>query len=65
MEKLMAVAFGVLAWLAVGGIAALIAFNMGGKNQVLMFLPIAAAVVAAWGIGEVVTEHVFAAHKEA
>lgn len=64
MEKLAAVAFGVLAWLAVGAVAALIAFNMGGKNQVLMFLPIAAAVVAAWGIGEAVTGRVFPAHDE-
>jgi hypothetical protein len=37
----------------------LITFNMGDKNQILMFLPILGAVVVAWAIGEVVTERVF------
>jgi uncharacterized membrane protein len=50
---------GVVAWASVGLLAALIAFNIGDKNQVLMFLPILAAVVLAWAIGELVTERVF------
>jgi uncharacterized membrane protein len=36
----------------------LITFNMGDRNQVLMFLPILVAVVAAWAVGQVVTERV-------
>jgi hypothetical protein len=64
MTKLTALVLGVAAWVAVGVLAVLIAINMGGKNQVLMFLPILVAVVAAWGIGEAVTEHVFTGKKE-
>ena len=64
MEKLTALALGIIAWVAVGVLAVLIVFNLGDKNQVLMFLPIAAAVIAAWGIGEAVTERVFDAHDE-
>jgi hypothetical protein len=63
MSKLTALVLGVAAWAAVAGLAVLIAFNMGDKNQVLMFLPILAGVVAAWGIGEAVTERVFNDHK--
>jgi hypothetical protein len=59
MEKPLALALGVLAWLGVGALAVLITFNVGDKNQILMFLPILAAVVVAWAIGEVVTERVF------
>ena len=59
MNKAMALMAGVAAWAAVAVVAALLAFNMGDKNQVLMFLPILAVVVAAWAIGEVVTERVF------
>jgi len=50
---------GVAAWAGVALTAVLITFNMGDKNQVLMFLPIVAVVVVAWAIGEVVTELVF------
>ncbi len=64
MEKLTALALGIIAWVAVGVLAVLIVFNLGDKNQVLMFLPIAAAVVAAWGIGEAVTDRVFNTHDE-
>jgi hypothetical protein len=64
MTKLTALVLGVAAWAAVGALAVLIAINMGGKNQVLMFLPILVAVVAAWGIGEAVTERVFNGKKE-
>jgi hypothetical protein len=64
MDKLTALVLGIVAWVAVGVLAVLIVFNIGDKNQVLMFLPIAAAVIAAWGIGEVVTERVFGTHEE-
>jgi len=59
MNKAMALMAGVAAWAAVAVVAALLVFNMGDKNQILMFLPILAVVVAAWAIGEVVTERVF------
>jgi hypothetical protein len=59
MTRLVAVFLGVAAWAAVAGISVAIAFNIGDKNQVLMFLPIVAAVVLAWGVGEVVTERMF------
>ena len=62
MKKAMALMAGVAAWAAVAVVAALLVFNMGDKNQVLMFLPILAAVVVAWAIGEVVTERVFSGH---
>lgn len=64
MNKLVALAIGVGAWAAVALVASLLVFNMGDKNQVLMFLPILAVVVAAWAIGEVVTERVFGGHEE-
>jgi uncharacterized membrane protein len=64
MNKYVALTAGVGAWAAVGLVAFLLVFNMGEKNQVLMFLPILAVVVAAWGIGELVTERVFSAHEE-
>ncbi len=64
MTKFTALALGVAAWVAVGVLAVLITFNIGDKNQVFMFLPILAAVVVAWGIGEAVTERVFAETKE-
>jgi hypothetical protein len=64
MSNVTAMALGVAAWGAVAILAVLIAFNMGGKNQVLMFLPILAGVVVAWAIGEVVTERVFTHHEE-
>jgi len=50
---------GVAAWAGVALTAVLITFNIGEKNQILMFLPILAAVAVAWGVGEVVTERVF------
>jgi len=63
MNKSVALAGGVAAWAGVALVAALIVFNIGTKNQVLMFLPILAAVVAAWAIGEAVTERVFGGHE--
>jgi uncharacterized membrane protein len=59
MTKAVALALGVLAWAGVAALAILITFNIGDKNQVLMFLPILAAVVLAWAVGEAVTERVF------
>jgi len=50
---------GVAAWAGVALTAVLITFNIGDKNQVLMFLPILAVVIVAWAIGEVVTDVVF------
>ncbi len=64
MTKLLALMVGIAAWAAVGALAVLITFNIGDKNQVLMFLPILVAVIVAWGIGEAVTERVFAEDKE-
>ena len=64
MNKALALAAGVTAWAAVAAAAVLIVFNMGEKNQVLMFLPILAVVVAAWAIGELVTGHVFTEHEK-
>jgi hypothetical protein len=59
MTKLTALVLGMAAWAGVAALSVIIAFNMGDKNQVLMFLPILAAVVLAWAIGEAVTERVF------
>jgi predicted membrane-bound spermidine synthase len=59
MNRVLLLLLGVAAWAGVALTAVLITFNIGEKNQILMFLPILAAVVVAWGIGEVVTEYVF------
>jgi flagellar biosynthesis protein FliQ len=64
MNKVLALVAGVTAWAAVAVVAVLIVFNMGVKNQVLMFLPILAVVAAAWFIGELVTERVFSEHEK-
>jgi hypothetical protein len=64
MNKVLALVWGVAAWAAVAVVAVLIVFNMGGKNQVFMFLPILAAVAVAWVIGELVTERVFTEHEK-
>jgi hypothetical protein len=64
MNKILALVAGVTAWAAVALVAVLIVFNMGAKNQVLMFLPILAVVAAAWAIGELVTERVFTGHEK-
>jgi hypothetical protein len=53
-----------VAWAAVAATAILIAFNMGTKNQVLMFLPILAVVLVAWFIGELATQRVFTGHEK-
>jgi hypothetical protein len=59
MNRVLLLLLGVAAWAGVALTAVLITFNIGEKNQILMFLPILAAVVVAWGVGEVVTEYVF------
>jgi hypothetical protein len=59
MNRILLLLVGVAAWAGVALTAVLITFNIGEKNQILMFLPILAAVVVAWAIGEVVTERVF------
>ena len=64
MTKFAALSLGIGAWAAVAALAILITFNVGDKNQVLMFLPILAAVAVAWAIGEAVTERVFVEHDE-
>ena len=59
MNRVLLLLLGIAAWAGVALTAVLITFNIGEKNQMLMFLPILAAVVVAWGVGEVVTERVF------
>ena len=64
MNRVALLLIGVAAWAAVALLAVLITFNIGGRNQILMFLPILAAVIVAWGIGEVVTERIFNRNQE-
>jgi len=64
MDKIVALVLGFAAWSGVVALALTITFNMGDKNQVLMFLPILAAVFAAWGVGEVVTQRLFAKKED-
>jgi len=64
MNRIPLLLMGIGAWAAVALAAVLITFNIGGKNQILMFLPILAAVIAAWAIGELVTERVFNRDQE-
>ena len=62
--KALVLAGGIVAWAVVAATAILIVFNLGTNNQVLMFLPILAVVVAAWFIGELVTQRVFTGHEK-
>ncbi len=64
MNRLVALALGAAAWAGVAAVALLVVFNIGHKNQVLMFLPILGAVVVAWGIGEIVTQRAFGGGEE-
>jgi high-affinity Fe2+/Pb2+ permease len=59
MERLALLLLGILAWLGVAITAVLVVNAWQDENQILAFLPIAAAVVVAWVIGEYVTENVF------
>jgi len=63
-NKALVLAGGVVAWAVVAATASLLVFNMGEKNQVLMFIPILVVVVAAWFIGELVTQRVFTGHEK-
>ena len=63
MDRILLLLVGIAAWAGVALTAVLITFNIGEKNQILMFLPILAAVVVAWATGEVVTELVFNREK--
>lgn len=64
MSRLVALALGAAAWAGVAAVALIVTFNIGSRNQVLLFLPILAAVVIAWGIGEAVTDQVFNHRRE-
>lgn len=64
MDRLVALLVGILAWAAVAGVAVSVVNAWSDANQILAFLPIAAAVIVAWAIGEVVTERVFAPYRE-
>ncbi len=64
MNKALVLVGGVVAWAAVAATAIVIVFNLGTKNQVLMFLPILAVVLVAWFIGELVTQRVFTEHEK-
>jgi hypothetical protein len=65
MTKVVALLLGFAAWSGVIALSLLITFNIGNKNQVLMFLPILAAVFGAWAVGEVVTRRLFEDKKGA
>ena len=64
MERTIALVLGVAAWLGVAVVAVLVVNAWQDDNQILAFLPILAAVVAAWAVGEVVTARVFGNGKE-
>jgi len=64
MSKALVLVGGVVAWATVAATAIVIVFNLGTKNQVLMFLPILAVVLVAWFIGELVTQRVFTEHEK-
>ena len=59
MERLALLVLGVLAWFGVAGVAVLVVNAWEEENQILVFIPIALAVIVAWAIGEYVTENVF------
>lgn len=59
MERIVAIFLGMAAWLGVAVIAVLVVNAWQDENQVLAFLPIAAAVACAWLVGEWVTARVF------
>jgi high-affinity Fe2+/Pb2+ permease len=60
MDRVALLLLGVGAWLGVAVIAVVVVNAWQDENQIVAFLPIAAAVVLAWGIGEWVTANVFA-----
>ena len=65
MERALALLLGIAAWTGVAVVSVLVVNAWQDENQILAFLPIAAAVGVAWLIGEWVTERVFETdHKE-
>ncbi len=64
MDRVIALALGIVAWAAVAGVAVSAVNAWSEDNQVLAFLPILGAVIVAWSIGEFVTERVFGPSKE-
>jgi len=64
VNKALVLVGGVVAWAAAAATAILVVFNLGTKNQVLMFLPILAVVLVAWFIGELVTQRVFTGREK-
>ena len=64
MERAGALALGIVAWAGVALVAILAVNAWQDDNQVLAFLPILVSVVAAWAIGEAVTERVFGTGEE-
>ncbi len=64
MDKATALVLGIAAWVGVAAVAVLVVNAWQDDNQVLAFLPILAAVVAAWAVGEAVTARVFGNGKE-
>jgi hypothetical protein len=64
MERTIALALGIAAWLGVAVVSVLVVNAWQDENQILAFLPIAAAVVIAWGVGEWVTDRVFVPRHE-
>jgi len=61
MERAIALLLGIAAWTGVAVVAVLVVNAWQDENQILAFLPIAAAVVVAWLVGEWVTDRVFVA----
>jgi hypothetical protein len=59
LDRTLALVLGVAAWLGVAAIAVAVVNAWQDENQIIAFFPILAAVVAAWAIGEVVTDRVF------
>jgi hypothetical protein len=64
MTRAVALVLGLAAWAGVAALSLVITFNISDRNQILMFLPILAAVFIAWAVGEVVTERVFERKEE-
>ena len=59
MSKVLALLAGVAAWCGVAALSVLMVEFYADDSQVLAYLPILAAVIAAWAVGEWVTDRVF------
>ncbi len=64
MERAIALLLGIAAWTGVAVTAVLVVNAWQDENQILAFLPIAAAVFLAWLVGEWVTDRVFTPEHE-